>query len=172
MVECVINQSITFKFMAHGSWFIYTHMPTWKRTAKSTYQSCKNGHLFACTSLWSVAEGPDICTQSKSGIFKRITCVTTMTAWVTSKLSASPLAEQANQSHCFRWSICCVRCCLCVYSLPRQAVFPLWCSRSCPLGAPGFHCETGTWQSKSRINTRDPLRSIVIRKGWLCWYTV
>lgn len=79
---------------------IPTHMPAWERTAQSTYQSCKNGHLFACTSLWSVAEGPDICRQSKmSGIFKRSACVTTMTVWVTLfKLSASPLwqSKQLN----------------------------------------------------------------------------
>lgn len=31
--------------------------------------------------------------------------------------------------------------------IPRRAVFPLWCSRSCPLGAPGYCCETGTCQS-------------------------
>lgn len=33
--------------------------------------------------------------------------------------------------------------------IPWQAVFPLWCFRSCPLGAPGCRCETGTWQTKS-----------------------
>lgn len=49
-------------------------------TAKSTYQPCKNGHLFACTSLWSVAEGPDIRRQSKmSRIFKRFAYATTVT---------------------------------------------------------------------------------------------
>lgn len=31
--------------------------------------------------------------------------------------------------------------------IPRRAVFPPWCSRSCPLGAPGYRCETGTCQS-------------------------
>lgn len=29
-------------------------------------------------------------------------------------------------------------------SLPRQAIFPPWCSRFCLLGAPGYRCETGT----------------------------
>lgn len=67
--ECIINQSITFKFMVHGiSTQTHTNM-----TAKSTYRSCKNGHLFACTSLWSVAEGPDRCRGSEmSGIFQDI----------------------------------------------------------------------------------------------------
>lgn len=32
-------------------------------------------------------------------------------------------------------------------SLPELAVFPPWCSRSCPLGAPGYRCEIGTCQS-------------------------
>lgn len=45
--------------------FLSLQTQTGERTAKSTYQSCKNGHLFACTSLWSVAEGPDISRQLK-----------------------------------------------------------------------------------------------------------